>query len=183
MTYVDTAIDELIKKEGGYVNHPNDRGGPTTWGITEQVARAYGYTGSMQSLPRAKAVEIYKQRYWMEPKFYEVAKRAMKLANELFDTGVNMGTGIASRFFQRALNAFNKRAKAYPDLTVDGRIGTMSLYALDQLIKSRGAKDAETVMVRLADALQAVRYLEIVEANQTQEDFMFGWIFNRVGGE
>ena len=37
---VDERIDELIEREGGYVCHPADRGGPTRFGITEAVARA-----------------------------------------------------------------------------------------------------------------------------------------------
>jgi lysozyme family protein len=40
-------IDALIDREGGYVNHPADRGGPTRYGITEAVARAHGYAGAM----------------------------------------------------------------------------------------------------------------------------------------
>ena len=50
---VDVLIDELIEREGGYVNHPADRGGPTRFGITEAVARAHGYGGAMAELPRA----------------------------------------------------------------------------------------------------------------------------------
>lgn len=36
----DVLIDAVIDREGRYVNHPADRGGPTCWGITEAVARA-----------------------------------------------------------------------------------------------------------------------------------------------
>ena len=35
---VDGMIDALIDREGGYVNHPADKGGPTCFGITEAVA-------------------------------------------------------------------------------------------------------------------------------------------------
>ena len=35
---VSQLIDDLIDREGGYVNHPADRGGATCWGITEAVA-------------------------------------------------------------------------------------------------------------------------------------------------
>ena len=51
-------IDELIEREGGYVNHPADRGGPTRFGITEAVARAHGYAGPMKWLPREEAAAI-----------------------------------------------------------------------------------------------------------------------------
>ena len=45
-TTIAATIDALIEREGAYSDHPADRGGPTRWGITEQVARAYGYYGS-----------------------------------------------------------------------------------------------------------------------------------------
>lgn len=32
---VDKLIDALIEREGGFVSHPKDRGGPTRYGITE----------------------------------------------------------------------------------------------------------------------------------------------------
>ena len=43
----DRLIDALIEREGGYVDHPADKGGPTCFGITEAVARAHGYRGAM----------------------------------------------------------------------------------------------------------------------------------------
>ena len=42
---IDTLIDGVIGREGGYSNHPADKGGPTRWGVTEAVARANGYRG------------------------------------------------------------------------------------------------------------------------------------------
>lgn len=41
----DEIFDAVLGKEGGYVNHPDDKGGPTKWGITGKVARAHGYQG------------------------------------------------------------------------------------------------------------------------------------------
>ncbi|EPA3167239.1 glycosyl hydrolase 108 family protein, partial [Yersinia enterocolitica] len=37
-------FEAILGKEGEYVNHPDDKGGPTRWGITQKVARAHGYT-------------------------------------------------------------------------------------------------------------------------------------------
>lgn len=173
-------IDRVIGVEGGFSDHPADRGGPTRWGITEQVARAYGYTGDMRQLPRPVAVEIYRKRYWQEPGLENLAEVCPDLAAELLDTGVNMGSSIPGLLLQRALNVLNRGASDYPDLAVDGRIGPMTIAALRSLLKVRGAH-AEAVLTRLCDAQQAVRYIEIAEARPSQEAFTWGWIDKRTG--
>jgi lysozyme family protein len=93
---IDALIDELIHREGGFVNHPDAKGGLTCFGITEAVARAHGYAGAMRSLPRHEAAAIYRRLYWLRPRFDQVAKRSERIAAELFDTGVNMGPAVAT---------------------------------------------------------------------------------------
>ncbi|EPH1975837.1 glycosyl hydrolase 108 family protein, partial [Acinetobacter baumannii 45002_8] len=48
---IEQYLDELIKREGGYVNNPADRGGATKYGITQAVARTNGFKGNMKDLP------------------------------------------------------------------------------------------------------------------------------------
>ena len=55
---VGQLIEGLIEREGGYANHPADKGGATCFGITEAVARAHGYTGGMRDLPRDEAAAM-----------------------------------------------------------------------------------------------------------------------------
>ena len=62
---IDDLIEDLVEREGGYVNHPADRGGPTNWGITEAVARRQGYVGDMNAMPQSDAAAIYKRLYWL----------------------------------------------------------------------------------------------------------------------
>ena len=176
---VTDVIDALIAREGGYVDHPADRGGPTRWGITEQVARAWGYAGDMQELPRETAEAIYLERYWTGPGFNQVAARTDTIAEELLDTGVNMGPMVASRFLQRALNVLNRGASVYPDVAVDGVIGRMTLHALDRFIAARGPEGLK-VLLRMLNAQQSVRYIELAEARPSQEDFEYGWQRERV---
>jgi len=176
---VDDYIEALIAREGGYVDHPNDRGGPTNWGITEQVARAYGYHGSMQDMPRAMAKAIYLERYWEAPGFNLIAEHSAPVAEELLDTGVNMGTGTAAKFLQRALNVLNAEGKHYPDIVADGAIGRMTIAALRAYLGARG-KDGHVVLMRALNAQQAVRYIELAEARPSQESFVHGWMLHRV---
>ncbi|WP_375272034.1 glycoside hydrolase family 108 protein [Sphingomonas sp.] len=179
---VNQIIDATIGKEGGYSNHPADKGGPTRWGVTEQVARAYGYAGDMRVLPRATAFDIYLKRYWTEPRFADVAAVYPELGPEMFDTGVNMGTSIPGAFLQRALNLLNRGATDYPDIAADGRIGTMTIAALKKFAAVRGAAGGK-VLLKTIDGFQLGRYADITEARPANEAFFYGWVANRVGIE
>ena len=178
---VEDLIDELIEREGGYVNHPADRGGPTCFGITEGVARAHGYAGLMADLAREEAAAIYRRLYWLRPRFDQVADRAPRVAAELFDTGANMGPAIAATFLQRALTALNRSGKDFPDLVPDGRIGAATLKALDAFLEARGTKGGEVVLLRALEALQGERYLRLAEKRPANEAFLYGWLANRIG--
>jgi lysozyme family protein len=177
---VSDLIDELIEREGSYVNHPADKGGPTKFGITEAVARAHGYAGAMAELPRDEAAAIYRRRYWLRPRFDRVAARAPRVAAELFDTGANMGPAVAATFLQRALTALNRGGKDYPDLTPDGRVGLATLAALDCFLEARGKRGGETVLLRALEALQGERYLRLAEKRPANEAFLYGWLANRI---
>lgn len=173
-------IDAVIDREGAYVNHPADRGGPTCWGITEAVARQNGYQGPMRNLPREQAAEIYRKLYWLRPGFDKVAARAPTLADELFDTGINMGVGTATGFLQRALNALNRSGRDYPDIAIDRAVGPRTLNSLDAFLKVRG-RAAESVLLKAVEALQGERYIALAEKNPSQEAFVYGWLANRIG--
>jgi lysozyme family protein len=177
---IDPYLDALIEREGGYVNHPDDKGGETNWGITIAVARAFGYHARMQDMPRSVAKQIYTERFWVQPHFDQVNDYSPLVAEELLDTGVNMGTAIAARFLQRALNVLNGQGKSYPDITVDGALGKMTIAALRAFLAARG-KDGHVVLWKMMNAQQSVRYIEIAEANPSQESFQFGWQAQCVG--
>ena len=177
---VDALIDALIEREGGYVDHPTDKGGPTCFGITGPVARANGYDGAIRDLPREDAAGIYRRIYWQRPGLDKVARRSARVAAELFDTGVNMGPAVAATFLQRALTALNRNGGDYPDLVPDGRVGEVTLAALDTFLKRRGTS-GETVLLRALEALQGERYLRLAERRPANEAFLYGWLANRIG--
>lgn len=177
---IDQLIDAVIEREGGFVDHPADRGGATRWGVTEAVARAHGYGGAMRDLPRGEAAAIYRRLYWYRPRLHAVAARAPRLAAELFDTGVNMGPAVAAGFLQRALNALNRGQRDYPDLAVDGDLGPLTLAALDAFLLARPG--GEGVLLKAVEALQGERYLNLAERRPANEAFLYGWLANRLGG-
>ena len=173
-------IDAVIDREGGYVDHPDDPGGATRWGITAATARADGYGGDMRALSRVRAAAIYRRVYWQRPRLDRVAERAPTIAAEMFDTGVNMGPSVAVGFLQRALNALNRGATDYPDIAPDGRIGPATIAALDGYLRKRG-QGGETVLLKAIEALQGERYLSLAERRPAAEAFLYGWLANRIG--
>lgn len=116
MMNFDIAFERLIGHEGGYVNHPEDPGGETNWGVTLRTAREAGYTGSMRDLTRDQAKEIYRTAYWgrAQAEQYDGA-----IAFQVFDAAVNHGIGQAIRFLQRAVGVAD-----------DGAVGPVTLAAV-----------------------------------------------------
>jgi lysozyme family protein len=177
---IERMIDNVIGREGGYSNHPADKGGPTRWGITEAVARAHGFRDEMHAFPREEAVTIYRRLYWLKPGFDRVYTHAPKIAFELFDTGVNMGPATATGFLRRALNALNRSGADYADLPASGVIDNTLLTALRGFLAKRGAS-GEAVLLKAVEALQGERYVRLAETRPANEAFLFGWLANRIG--
>jgi lysozyme family protein len=175
----DRAFRKTCGIEGDYSDNPRDRGGKTRFGITERVARKWGYKGPMLTLPLTIASEIAKLEYWDAMQLDDVAKVSPAVAEELFDTGYNMGIHASGCFFQRALNGLNRNERDYANIKIDGVIGKRSLAAFTAYIAAR-KRDGELVMLRLLNSFQAERYVLICENDEPQEDFLFGWVLQRV---
>lgn len=169
-------LNQIIDVEGGYVNDPSDSGGETNFGITEAVARAAGYQGSMRDLPRQLAFDIYAKKYWDSVHGDTLAQLSEHVTREVVDTGVNMGIATAVTFLQRALNVLNDRERLYPDLVVDGHIGPATLRALSEYLAVR----SELVLLRALNCLQCARYIGLAERREKDERFVYGWLNHRV---
>ncbi len=176
---VNSHIDALIKREGGFVDHPNDPGGATCWGWTAKNAKARGWKGLVADLPLKTAKRWYYEDYWMKPGFNRIHQVNPAFATELFDSGVNVGTQTALKWLQGALNALNRQERDYPDLVVDGIVGDKTINALQAYLACRN-KNGQIVMMRCLNALQTAHYFRIAENNEKLEDFFFGWILHRV---
>lgn len=145
----DQAFTKLLGHEGGYVNHPNDPGGETNWGVTKAVARDFGYTGSMRDLPRDTAKRIYRVKYWDAIKADEMPDA---VRYPLFDAAVNSGVGQAARWLQRALGVAD-----------DGKIGAITI-----------AKAKQSDGVAVASAMIGQR-LQFMTNLSTWPAFGKGW--------
>lgn len=170
MNAFDTAFKLIIATEGKYVNHPDDKGGETKYGITLQTARQNGYHGNMKDMTLDQAKAIYKSQYWDMMRLDDIAKLSESIAIELFECGVNMGVLTSSVFLQRALNVIPSIK-----LEVDGIIGTQTLKTLETVCKLWMSS-----ILKMINSQQCVRYMEIVERNPSQAIFLKGWINKRV---
>jgi lysozyme family protein len=172
--------------EGGYANDPVDRGGETYRGIArvhhpdwsgwKRVDAQRGKTGFPKSLDKdrtlqANVKDFYKRNYW--DRFDGDALPDQAVANELYDTAVNMGVRRAVRFLQSALNLLNRDQRDYKDLIVDGWFGSKTMTALETLLKKDRSSDA---LVKLMNIQQGARYVEIMARDASQERFARGWI-------
>lgn len=169
-------IDEIIRVEGGFVDDPSDSGGATNYGITEAVARSFGYEGHMRDLPRETAYDIYVAKYWDSVRGNGLSALSESVAEEVVDTGVNMGVNRASKFLQRSLNVLNNREKYYPDIMVDGVIGPGTISTLEIFLFKR----KEETLVKMLNCLQGAFYVELAERREKDERFISGWFKNRV---
>jgi len=167
-------VDGVIEREGGFVDHPADKGGPTRWGITQAVARDSNYRGPMEELPREAAVSIYWDQFIEGPGFKRICPISPRIALKLIDTGVNMGSATVGIFFQRALNVFNGEERHYPEIKVDGQCGPQTRGALRAFLEHRGELGEEVMTWALA-TLQGESYIAQAEAKPSQEAFAFGW--------
>jgi len=179
MTLKKNVLDRIIQIEGGYSNDPDDSGGETKFGITAQVARAYGYTGPMTDLPRAVAFDIYDQKFWQFLHLDDIATLSEKVAEEIADTAINMGPGVAARFLQKTLNVLNRREKSYGDIAVDGMVGSVTVFTLKEYFRTHD-DDAETVLFNALNCLQGAQYISLADHRAKDERFVYGWLRARV---
>ena len=155
-------FDYLLKVEGGYSDDKNDRGGKTTWGITEEEARDFGYTGDMQDLTKDFAKNIYLKKYYLGNKLDKITDDRVALS--IFDWAVNSG-GRGIKKAQIVANKFGA------NLVIDGIIGNKTLEAINSINPE--------VFLKEYHELQRTFYKNLAAKDNTQEDFLKGWL-NRV---
>ena len=128
MQSVTAIASEIIAREGGYVNDPDDPGGATKYGVTIHTMRRLGLdlTGDGQvsdadvrRLTRSQAREIFIEHYFRTP---GISYLPEALHATVFDMQVNAGTN-AVKILQRLLGDMRI------SVTVDGMIGPQTIAA------------------------------------------------------
>ncbi|MBC7951348.1 MAG: hypothetical protein H7Z12_05925 [Rhodospirillaceae bacterium] len=167
MADIDSMLDEILRREGGYVNNAADRGGPTNLGITQTTLSTWlgrpATIEDVQTLSAETAKAIYSANYFSKPK---IDKLPDLIQAVMLDAAVNSGPGAAIKWLQKVLNDNN-----YGPLTVDGGIGPASIAAATKAAAEMGpALNKALIEVRRA-FLQG-----LVQKNPSQQQFEKGWM-------
>lgn len=162
--------NEIIKHaiethEGGFVNHPADRGGATNMGIT--IKTLSDWRGAPQTVENVRqltldeAIEIYQKKYWDRAR---IGQLPPFLRYAVYDFAINAGPRRAVLTLQDLCGARR-----------DGVAGPKTREALEEKIASDGPQKVleEYLERRLAF------FQKIIDRNPSQSVFKEGW-FNRV---
>lgn len=143
------------KRKVGYVNHPQDPGGETKFGI----AQKFNKNVSVKDLTLAEAEEIYHEKYWT---LTNCSRLPANLNILYFDAIVNHGTKRATKFLQASVGA-----------TADGAFGPMTLAACERA-------NPQAAAVKYLNEREDF-YHRLVAKRPNMGVFINGWL-NRVNG-
>lgn len=175
MDHFKAALADVLKHEGGYVDHKNDLGGATKYGISLRFLKQLpelagdvngdGHIGAddIQQLSQGDAAAFYHEYFWYHYRLDEVLDES--LAIKLMNLFVNMRGKTAALIVQRALNDLLQPAQK--GVVEDGVLGSKSFAAMHAL-------DASELLVCIKYQAWKV-YQAIVEQTPHQAAFINGW--------
>ena len=152
----ELAFKEALYWEGGYVNHPNDPGGQTKWGISQ---KSYPNL-DIKNLTIEQAKQIYYCDFWQKVPFEKIISD--EISTKLFSICVNMGNLAGVRCVQRALRAVGNAVKD------DGILGNITLNAINS---------AKSDVLLAALKSEAAGYYRVLNARNPKFGvFIEGWL-------
>ena len=159
-------FEEIVRREGCFVNNVLDRGGPTKYGISWVHNKNYlldiGISrDTVNQLTQQEAVDIYYKKYYKTPK---IDKLPEELQENVLDFAVHSGPTRAVKTLQKVLK-----------VAQDGVLGPVTLSKIKSWKESKGLKSLNKQILDLREKFLR----DIVELDSTQKVFLDGWI-NRV---
>ncbi len=128
MQSVEDIAREIVAREGGFVNDPDDPGGATKYGVTIHTMRRLGLdldgdgtvgVADVKALSRTQAEAIFIEHYHRRPGIGQLPEA---LQASVFDMYVNAGAN-AVKILQRLLRQMGH------EIAVDGAIGPQTAAA------------------------------------------------------
>lgn len=159
-------IDDILRREGGFVNHPADRGGPTNFGVTLATLGDWRGTkvtlADVQKLKKEEARTIFGTLYYSRPHINALPELLQPI---VFDMSINHGPATAIKLLQEVLN--NSGAPC----DVDGGIGDETVASAKKAAKALGDALVNRIVARRIELFQA-----IVDGDASQKVFLAGWL-------
>ena len=163
---VEKLLDNLLNHEGGFVNHPADKGGATKYGITEATLSLWRKKAvtedDVKTLTVDEAKLIYIELYYTKPKINQLSPILQPV---VFDMAVNMGTVQAIKIAQRVFT------KLGTPIVCDGTIGEKTLISARVACSVQGHQE----VIRNIVNARIQFYCDIVAKNPSQHVFLAGW--------
>ncbi len=166
----DDAIEPIIEQEGGYTNHPNDRGGPTKWGITlnfyQNNVNPNATKEVIKNLDKGTAKELYKDNFW-QPEGFVVDELSLgdlpvPIGEVILSYSINMGQKTGHTLLQKGINNLGY------NISEDGWLGPNTI---------EKAENCDPMDLLKAISIKAAtRYNEIILSNRSQKVFLEGWM-------
>ena len=162
MSRLNYCIKIVLGNEGGYVDHKNDRGGATNYGVTQRTYDDFCKMTGRHKKPvksiSMEEVELIYSAYWKDA-HCSYKPEALDLAH--FDFAINAGAGRANKTLQKILG-----------VDEDGIVGRNTLNALHEEVVASNIEEV------VADYMDAHRdfYRRIVAKDATQGVFLKGWL-------
>lgn len=161
MSVFEKALAEVLKVEGGFVDHPNDKGGPTNLGVTlATLSRFLGKPATIEQIKGLTPITvapIYKKFYWDQAKLDLFPE---KLAPIVFNQVILRGDAAVVKSLQTALG-----------ISVDGLVGPSTIAAIN-------SKPIDSLIFSFLRESHA-SYIKICQRDPSQLVFLSGWS-NRV---
>ena len=177
MANFDIAHKLTHGSEGGEVDHPDDRGGHTIFGVTEKTFKHWckvhspdGFISpeTFKDITPAMAKTIGRDMFWNLVHGNDF--KSQKVANELYDMSFNHGPGRAGKILQKSINKFH-RALDRPKLKVDGKIGPMTIGAVNKI-----SRKYDTQFFNCLNVQRGIFFDWIVMVRPSQWKFYIGWM-------
>jgi lysozyme family protein len=169
------AFQLVIANEGGYGNDPDDPGGETYKGVARKIfskwdgwikidllKRQSGFPGNLDKDAELQqdVEDFYRVNFWNKVKGDDISNQ--KVAESIFDFGVNAGIGTSASLAQLVVDA-----------DTDGVIGQESINKIN-------AFNTDHFLAAFTVA-KIARYVNIVKKRPTSRKYFYGWVLRSLG--
>lgn len=162
MDNLDKSLEYLLESEGGWSNHPADRGGATMYGVTQGTYDVWRKSvnrvrQSVRNISHEEARQLYDIMYWRAA---SCDKLPWPICYLVFDAAVNSGVNRSVRWLQAGLS-----------LSQDGKVGPKTIEAARKVVDEADARK----IVQIVDA-RLTFLVRLVQRSASQAAFLLGWM-------